>query len=148
MFKLPKVKIDYNHIFNDLLFLGIAAGIGAILFKNMKYLGLFSYNGLSEAEIERVYKQFHHRFWKLSTVSGYNPLLGGYFERGIVTPRGHGAWPLYFHYSRDGHGGAEFEIYPMVDEVWTTEPGIGGIGQWFTGHLTYPTKAKIEQYHD
>lgn len=135
MFKF-KVKLDWNHILQDLVVVGLA-GIGALVFlKTSQQVGLLSYNGLSSEQVNKTYRLFLKHYDLLSMVKGYNPLMGGTFVRGVAI--GKGGFPMYYHYSDDGQGNVEFNIYPEFYETWTTSEGIGGIGRLLTGHAVYP----------
>lgn len=124
-----------RHVIGDLAVVGVLAGIAfaGIYFGGFAKFGINSYNGLSPQQIKKVYAQFQKRYPVLSKVGGMG--LGGYFERGVA---GNGGVLYYFHYNDDGKGGVSFSIYPEVFEAWTTDPGIFGIGNYFTGKPLYP----------
>ena len=125
-----------RHVVGDLLVVGILGGVlylGANLGLFAK-LGLNSYNGLSPAQIKKVYAEFQRRYPPLSKVGGMG--YGGYFERGVAGSQGGTLY--YFHYNDDGKGGVSFSIYPEIFEYFTTDPGLGGIGNYFTGKALYP----------
>lgn len=130
--KIPSFKLDWNHIGNDLVFLGIAGAIlGVLAWKGFSWLGIFSYNGLPESDVLSKYNRFQKEYTVFSKVGGHNPFLGGYFERGVAFPK-KGGIPYYFHYSNNGKGKAEFSLYPEFLETWTTDSGILGIPKYFT----------------
>lgn len=101
-----------------------------------KKFGLFSYNGLSRAQVDKVYAEFQKRYPVLSKVGGYVPITGEWFERGIA---GNGGILYYFHYwySKDGKS-ADFQIYPEFFETWSTDKGIFSLGKLFTGTMIIP----------
>jgi hypothetical protein len=110
--------------------------VGAVFFVmvywGFKKFGLFSYNAIPPEHIQAVYAEFQKRYPVLSKVAGNNPLLGGYFERGVAG--GTQGGPLYyFHYTNDGKGGVNFQLYPEFLETWTTDSGLFGLGKYFTG---------------
>jgi hypothetical protein len=133
--KIPKIKLDFNHIANDLVFVGI---LGAILFIGVwwgfKKIGINSYNGLHPDHVTGVYHEFEKRMPVLSKVAGHNALMGGYFERGIAMAKDGSGYPMYFHYTDNLKGGVNFTLYPLMFETWTTDPGLLGIGKFFTGN--------------
>jgi hypothetical protein len=134
-FKIPKIKLDFSHIFQDLVVIGIAAGIaGFLLWKGFTKLGIMSYNGLTEQQVAEKYQRFQQAYIVFSKVGGHNPLLGGYFERGVAFPK-MGGMPYYFHYSNDGKGHADFQMYVELNETWSTDPGLLGIGKYFTQNV-------------
>lgn len=139
----PTLRIGEGtkHILEDLAFVGI---LSVVMFVGVYWLfkkfGLFSYNGLQIAEVEKVYTEFQKRYPPLSKVRGPNYFPGskGYFERGIATSKDGSGYPLYYHYNYDNKGNADFQIYPLMFETWTTDPGIFNIGKFFTGEMIIP----------
>lgn len=125
-----------RHVVGDLLVVGILGGVlylGANLGIFAK-LGLNSYNGLSPAQIKKVYAEFQRRYPPLSKVHGY--LFGTYFERGIAGSQG--GILYYFHWTDDGRGNVSFSLYPELFERWDSDVGLFSIGKLFTGSPVYP----------
>lgn len=131
--RLP--KINWNNVFDILVALGIAGVAGFVLLKSSPLAGMLSYNGLSSHQVRKTYQLFLKRYEVLSMVQGNNFLLGGNFVRGVASGPG-GLY--YYHFSDDGNGGVEFNVYPELYETWTTNPGILGLGSWFTQRPVYP----------
>jgi hypothetical protein len=131
-FKKPNLKINWDGVSTNIVTLGVV-GVAAFvgIYWGFSRIGLFSYNALPKEHVDAIYKDFLTRYKILSRVHGHLPLIG-YFERGIVTgPDGSPGYPLYFHYWSNGDD-ANFQMYPMMFETWTTSSGLG-LGKLFTG---------------
>lgn len=138
--KLPSsIRLDWNHILQDLIVVGITLGtLGFITFSYgediLKQTGEFAYNGLPPEQIRKVYALFREKFEPFSEVGGYQGKK--YFRRGIHLSKSGN--PYYFHYEEEPDGDVEFEMYPMVYEAWTTDRGLFDYGAYKTGSPIYP----------
>src|SRR5215831_13506920 len=113
--RLP--RINWSNVTDILVALGIAGVAGFVLLKLSPFVGMLSYNGLSPHQVRKTYQLFLKRYQLLSMVQGNNPLLGGNFVRGVAS--GPGGLLYYYHFSDDGKGNVEFNMYPEFYETWT-----------------------------
>lgn len=111
-----------------LLVLGVS--IGAIilaagaLYLLHNYGDFFSYNGLTKRQVLDVKSRLEKHYDLLSSVSG-KTLFGDKFYRGIYINK-NGGYPLYYRLELKKNGGASFSLYPMLTELWSTNPNILG----------------------
>lgn len=88
------------------------------------YGDLFSYTNLSNADIIAVRTKLAEYYDILSAVRGRD-FFGNSFVRGIYIAKDSGN-TLYFKYVVEKNGKKHFSLYPMVMELWSTNPTILG----------------------
>ena len=111
-----------------LLVLGVSIGallLGAGAFYLLHNFGdFFSYNGLRKEEVALVKKELEAHYDLLSSVRG-KTLFGDTFWRGIYVPK-NGGYPMYYRYEVGRDGSKKFSLYPMLMELWSSQPNILG----------------------
>jgi hypothetical protein len=114
-----------------MVFLILGVSVGAVLigvglwYLLHNYGDLFSYNGLSKEHVMNVKAKLEEHYELLSSVSG-KTFFGDRFWRGIYIGKDGGGYPLYYRYEEKKDGGVTFQLYPMLTELWSTNPNILG----------------------
>ena len=113
-----------------MVFLILGASLGALLLLGAglwalhNYGDFFSYNGLSRCQVMGVKRRLEEHYDLLSSVQG-KTIFGDRFWRGVYIPK-NGGLPLYYRMEQKKGGGMSFELYPMITELWSTNPNILG----------------------
>ena len=110
----------------------VLAGLAFLAIPLVQKLGLFSYVGLTRQQVMRVYHELDSRCKILSRVCGSNK-PGHRFCRGVYLG-GDATFPLYYRYEYWPSGKAEFSLYPMLMEKWSTDADLFNL----TGRSVYP----------
>jgi hypothetical protein len=131
----PETRINFQNIgetaLGVLLGLGVAVTIGVFAFPFIqRSFGVFSYLGLKRRQVENIAKEMDKRYKVLVRTMGSNG-KGHRFFRGIYADKG--MYPLYYRYEYFPDGSAEFQIYPLITELFSTSGDNGT-----TGKLIYP----------
>ena len=104
--------------------LGAALLGAAAIYLLHNYGELFSYNGLSRNQVAKVKRELSKHYDLLSSVKG-KTLFGNVYWRGIYIPK-NGGNPLYYRYELLPNNGVSLHLYPMVYEMWSTNPNVLG----------------------
>lgn len=110
--------------------LGVGLGLGGAIITGLlgfrllqEYAGLFSYPGLSRADVTGIMQKLDKQYIILSRVQGRG-LTGSTFYRGIYIGHGGAGYPLYYRYEYWPSGKATFDLYPLFWEQWTTVKNV------------------------
>ena len=123
-----------------ILGLGVAAAAAVVIFPiAQKHFGIFSYNGLTVAQVQAVAKEMDAKYKILVRTSGSN-FKGHRFFRGLYATEA--GLPLYYKYEYHGDGQADLQIYPMLTELFTTYPDTGKT----SGKLIYPPAGHADHH--
>lgn len=123
---LGKIGVNLNHIFEDMLAIGLAVAAGAIIFKiAQSHFGFFSYGGMSRNQVLQVARAVDARLPILSRACERpNPFDNrDYFCRGIYLPS-NGEMVYYRLEDNVSDNSAHYELYKVPAEMWTTNPSL------------------------
>lgn len=112
---IPKIKLNWNNIFDMTVALGLvgAIGIGGFIIAQ-NYFSFFSYQGMQRNDVMNTVKKVEAKYPLLSRACGED------FCRGIyLTDSG----LLYYRLHDDGRN-MSYNLYNVPSELFTTVPSV------------------------
>ena len=107
-----------------------AAYLGYIILQ--RYVGVFSYLGMNEAQIRALAQEMDSRCHILTRACNEKGCRGIYLGGATTIP-------LYYHYRKDS-----YELYPLLwSELWSTNKDLFGL----TGRTTVYNRQQQTQYY-